>query len=236
MILLYEKLIQVFVNRRRTAMRKALCVFISLAMIITAGCYRRKDETPYGYKTAKDYAEVWCGPCKVIDEFTAAEHDDGSKVEITVMEDTEYGFTYRVEAMNTAQHKKAWNYMSGEFDYEYLKVFLEKTDYSELIEKYDLTIKLSEPEEAYTEGMIKLYLATINFYSGKILTQEEQGEILGFTYDALQEFDKDRKHFTRVYACPSVYMHIYCQPTEKEAETGKRYGGESGRYGYKPEK
>ena len=80
-------------------MRKALCVLISLAMIIAAGCYRRKDESPYGYKTAKDYAEVWCGPCKVIDEFTAAEHDDGSKVEITVMEDTEYGFTYRVEAI-----------------------------------------------------------------------------------------------------------------------------------------
>ena len=46
---------------------------------------------PSGYKTAKDYAEVWCGPCKEIDSFTAAEHDDGSKVEITVFEDTEYG-------------------------------------------------------------------------------------------------------------------------------------------------
>lgn len=217
-------------------MRKALCVFLSIVMIISSGCYRRKDDMPYGYKTAKDYAEVWCGPCKVIDEFTAAEHDDGSKVEITVMEDTEYGFTYRVEAMNTAQHKKDWNYTSGEFDYEYLKVFLEKTDYSELIDKYDLTIEQSETEPAYTEGMIMPYLATINFYSGKILTQEEQSEILGFTYDALEEFDKDRKHFTRVYACPSVYMHIYCQPTEKEAETGKKYGGESGRYGYKPEK
>ena len=77
--------------------QKALCVFLSFAMIIAAGCYRRKDDMPSGYKTAKDYAEVWCGPCKEIDSFTAAEHDDGSKVEITVFEDTEYGFTYRVD-------------------------------------------------------------------------------------------------------------------------------------------
>lgn len=217
-------------------MRKALSLILSFVMVITAGCYRRKDDSPYGYKTAKDYAEVWCGPCKEIDSFTAVEHDDGSKVQITVMEDTEYGFTYRVEALNTAQHKKDFNYTSGEFDYEYLKVFLEKTDYSELIDKYDLTIEQSETEPAFTEGMIMPYLATINFYSGKILTQEEQSEIFGFTYSALEEFDKDRKHFTRVYACPSVYMHIYCQSTEKEAANGKKYGGESGRYGYKPEK
>ena len=214
-------------------MRKALCVFLSSAMLIAAGCYRRKDDMPSGYKTAKDYAEVWCGPCKEIDSFTAAEHDDGSKVEITVFEDTEYGFTYRVEALNTAQHKNYWNYESSEFDYEYVKTFLEQTDYSELIDKYDLRIEQNELLSAKTEGMVMPYIATIKFYSDKVLTTEEQNEILGFTYSALEEFDKTRQHFTRTYACTSVYMHIFCTPTEKEAATGKKYGGESGRFGYK---
>lgn len=214
-------------------MKKALCVFLSFAMIVATGCYRRKDDMPSGYKTAKEYAEVWCGPCKEIDSFTAVEHDDGSKVEITVLEDTEYGFTYRVEALNSAQHKRYWNYVSGEFDYEYVKEFLKETDYSELIDKYDLRIEQNELQPAKTEGMVLLYNPTIKFYSEQVLSQEAQNEILSFTYYALEEFDKTRKHFTRTYACTSVYMHIYCTPTEEEAANGKKYGGESGRYGYK---
>ncbi len=191
---------------------------------------------PYGYKTAKEYAEVWCGPCKEIDSYTAAEHDDGSKVKITVLEDKEYGFTYRVEALNTAQHKNDWSYVSGEFDYEYLKVFLEETDYSELIDKYDLRIEQSQLEPAKTEGMVMPYNATIKFYSDQVLTMEQQAEIFDYTYSSLEEFDKKRQHFTRTYSCTSVYMHIFCKPTEKEEATGKKYGGESGRYGYKYKK
>ena len=196
---------------------------------------KQNDDHPYGYKTGKDYAEVWCGPCKQLDHYTASEHDDGSRVEVYTMEDKEYGFTYQVEAYYTkvSSYEPDANYLSEDFDYQYLKVFLDETDFSDLIDKYELDIVLEEPQPAKTEGLYMFYNPTIKFYTDLQLSEDDNAEIMQFTYDSLQKFDAKRKHFTRNESCSSVFLHTYCAPSEKEAALGKKYGGESGRYGYK---
>lgn len=223
-------------------MRKLLSLFLALMVFATSGCSimdlsksNSKDDHPYGYKTGKDYAEVWCGPCKQLDHFTVTEEDDGSRVEAYIMEDKEYGFTYQVEAYYTkvSSYEPQANYLSEDFDYQYLKVFLDETDFSKLVEKYELNIVLEEPQPANTEGLYMFYNPTINFYTDQQLSEDENAEIMQFTYDSLQDFDAKRKHFTRNDSCSSVFLHIYCKPSEKEAATGKVYGGASGRYGFK---
>ena len=223
-------------------MKKIL--FVILALVVCSAlsaCSLRnftgkKDDMPYGYKTAKEYADAWCGPCKEIDTFTALEKEDGSKVVVTTLEDEEYGFTYQVEAYYTklaSSRSMDANYLSEEFDYKYLQVYLEKTDYSELIEKYDLQIVLDPPKPANTEGLYMLYNPTLDFRTDRELSDEERKEIMEFAYYSLKQFDDNRKHFIRNAACSSVFMHIYCKPSEKEAARGMKYGGTSGRYGYK---
>ena len=77
------------------------------------------------------------------------------------------------------------------------------------------------------------YNPTIDFRTERELSDEERKEIMQFTYDSLKEFDKVRHHFTRNESCSSVFYHIYCKPSEEEAARGIKFGGESGRYGYK---
>ena len=227
---------------RRSRVKNFLFVLLAIALVsVLTACslrdlYGKKDDKPYGYKTAKEYADVWCGPCKEIDSFTAVEHEDGSKVVVTTLEDEEYGFTYQVEAYYTklpSSRNPEANYLSEDFDYQYLLVFLEKTDFSKLVEKYDLELVCDPPKPANTEGLYMFYNPTIDFRTERELSDEERKEIMQFTYDSLKEFDKVRHHFTRNESCSSVFYHIYCKPSEEEAARGIKFGGESGRYGYK---
>ena len=214
----------------------ALVVFSALAGCSLRSIYGKKDDMPYGYKTAKEYADVWCGPCKELDSYTAQEKEDGSKVVVTTLEDNEYGFTYQVEAYYTklsSSRTMEANYLSEEFDYKYLQVFLERTDFSELVEKYELEIVLDPPKPAKTEGLFMFYNPTLDFRTERELSEEERKEIMDFAYYSLKQFDQERQHFIRNAACSSVFLHIYCKPSEKEASRGMKYGGSNGRYGYK---
>ena len=227
-------------------MKKALSVLLVFTMLATSGCNllkgigsSHKGERPYGslYDDAEDWATYWCGPCRQLDMKTVP--GDPHDIEIYTMKDKEYGFEYQVEAMYfdyATSSRPEPSYTYGNFDYEYLKVFMEETDFSELIEKYDLTVEieeitLSQDGEFYNA----FYTPTINFNTELELDEDEIQEILSFTYYALQKFDEEREHFTRNDYCKTVYFQVYCAPNERERELGRVRGGDHGIFGYRTE-
>ena len=193
--------------------------------------------TPDDYDTAKEYAEDWCGPCKELDVVTV-EGVDGDEIEIHYMKDKEFGFTYQVEVTDrkySTSRKPYPSYVCPDFDYHYIMAFLDEDYLSDVVQKYELTIEVDEPREAYTEGLLVAEYATIDFYTELELTQDEIDDILGTTYYGLEDFD-ERKHFTKNEYSHCVFFHVYCAPSERDKELGRKYGGGNGKYGFKYEK
>ena len=155
------------------------------------------------------------------------------------MQDKEYGFEYQVEAMyfdyaTTSTPEPSYTY--GNFDYEYIKVFLDETDFSDLVDKYDLTVELEEIGLSYDGNLYDaFYTPTINFRTDEELDEDEINEILSYTYYALQDFDKKREHFTRNEYCKTVYFHVWCAPSEKDKSLGRVRGGDHDVFGYRTE-
>lgn len=227
-------------------MKKTLSVLLVFIMLSVTGCNllkiaggADKGERPYGslYDDAKDWATYWCGPCKQLDKETVP--NDPHDIELYTMKDKEYGFEYQVEAMYfdySTSIKPEPSYTYGNFDYEYLKVFMEETDFSDLIEKYDLTVELEEITLGQDGKLYNaFYSPTINFNTDLELDEDDINEILSFTYHALQDFDKKREHFTRNEYCKTVYFYVWCAPSEHERELGHVRGGDHGIFGYRTE-
>ena len=224
-------------------MKKTAAVMLAFAMLATTGCSfsdlfkSDNDNTrPYGYKTAEAYANGWNGPCEEIGMKTVQGVD--KDIEIHYMKDKEYGFEYQVEVIyyeySTSPKPQPYFYCE-DFDYYYLQEFLKEADFSKIEEKYELTIEVKELEPAYTEGIYMTYIPSIDFTTELQLSDEDINEIMTTAYDALQDFDSEREHYTRSEYCESVYLHVYCTPTEEQAANGIVRGGNYGRYGYKYE-
>ena len=225
-------------------MRKQVAALLTTVALALTGCSlpgtsTAETDRPYdsNFETAKDFAEYWCGPCEEVDVYTVQAAGNGSDIEVHVLKDNEYGFEYTVNKYYAEYNGKKYNtptYICHDFDYYYLQEFLNATDYSELADKYDLTIELEELRPSATEGVYDTYFSTINIYSDQQLTDAQLDAIFDFTYDALQEFDV-RKHFTKNEYCNRVCISIYCAPTEEEAANGYVYGGDMAYYGYAAE-
>ena len=147
------------------------------------------------------------------------------------MEDEEYGFVYQVEVSYPEASKSYHNpsYLVCDFEYFYMQEFFNETDYSELIDKYDLTIEIDERKLTKVEGLYAPYTPHIKFYTDLELTKEETDEIMEFTYNSLKAFDKRDYYFNELETI--VFFAVYCAPNEKERERGLKYGGDSGSYG-----
>lgn len=218
-----------------------LTTILTLALLIstTTACnfwqlFDNKGDKPYGalYDDAKDWATYWCGPCKQLDMKTIP--DEPRDTEVYTMKDKEYGFIYQVEANYIDSNQPTYTY--GNFDHEYIEVFLDETDYSDLIGKYDLKIELKDIDLNYDgETYSAFYHPEIEFRTERNLTNDEMKEILEFTYYALKDFDAERQHFTRNDYCKYVSFSVWCAPSEKDKSLGRVYSTSSGMFGYETE-
>ena len=227
-------------------MKKFISFLLIFSLLSITGCsilqkggLQGKGERPYGnlYDDVQDWATYWCGPCEQLSMETIPH--EPYDIELYTMKDKEYGFQYQVEAMyedystSTSPYP---SYTSGSFDYEYLKVYLEKTDFSDLIDRYGLTI---EQEEIRTtndgRSYDPFYSPQIDFHTDRILSDDEFNEILGYIYSSLQDFDRSREHFTHSDYCKTVYFYVWCAPTEEDKALGKVRRSEHGIFGYRTE-
>lgn len=231
-------------------MKKVLSVLLIFTTLLATGCGCNilknagnsvKGEEPYGtyYDDAKDWATYWCGPCEQLGMEIVP--DDPHDIELYTMKDSEYGFEYQVQATyadyaTTFSPEPSYSY--GNFDHEYLKVFLEKTDFSRIIDQYDLTVELEEITFGKGHGgklYDGLYSPRINFNTDRELDEDAIKDILSTTYYALQEFDKKREHFSRNNYCKDVYFYVWCAPNEREKSLGQFKGGDHGVFGFRTE-
>lgn len=221
-------------------MKKIFAAFLALMILLSSGCMMQILDSLMSkgsYDSAKEYAEDRCGPCKEVDveEVTL---EDGSEVEIHYMKDKEYGFTYQVIVTYrkyATSRKPVPSYICEDFDYYYLLEFLDEDPLEDIVEKYDLTIELNEPEDGVNEGVYLYYSPTMKFWTDLELSQDEIDDILSTAYYALEDFD-DRQRFTENAESHSVFLHVFCAPSERDKELGKKYGGGSSRFGYRYER
>ena len=185
---------------------KIISLLLASVLFIFSGCASTSKEHPYdsSFANAKEFAEYWCGPCEEIESYTVTAGD--AEVLIHKFTDTEFGFTYTVEERYHEYSNKSnpvASYYCRDFDYYYLKEFLNRTDLSPVTDKYDIS-----------------------------LTDAEGSEVMEFVYNALDSFDT-RDHFTKDPNCTSVSYALYCAPREEEAAVGTPHHMFSGRYGYR---
>lgn len=226
-------------------MKKIISFLLVITMLAATGCSGsnifgdKKGERPYGslYDDAKDWAKYWCGPCKQLDMETVP--NEPHDIEIYIMKDKEYGFKYQVEAMYMDYATSLTpepSYTAASFDYEYLKVYLDETDFSEIVDKYDLTIELEEIRMSYDGKCYDpFYSPHINCRTDRELNSDEKKEILSFVYNTLKDFDKDRGHFTRNEYCKDVYFYVWSAPSASEQANGQVKSSEHGIFGYRSE-
>lgn len=226
-------------------MKKVPLILFALMLFGLAGCVYAKSangdkgKLPYGslYDDAKDWATYWCGPCEQISVQVVP--DEPHDKEYYVMKDLEYGFEYQVSALYidyAYSSKPEPSYSYGDFDYRLLQVFLDGTDFSDLIDQYDLTVEIEEIRRGADQILYDpFYSPKINFRTERELSDEEVNDILGFTYYALQKFDEPRGHFSRNEYCKTVYFYVWCAPSEKDKSLGRKYGGSHGVFGYNTE-
>ena len=217
-------------------MKKLVSWLLISVILVMTGCALSSNSSetdrPYdsNFASAKEWAEYWCGPCEQLDmRREDCDPDDYYEyVEYYTMEDSEYGFTYTVNAYyrtyGSFLNKPKAEYSCYDFDKCYMQEFMRETDYSPIVDKYDLTIDIHDDGNG-------LYLARITLETELELTDEDAEEILTFTYNKLEEFDQ-RRHFTMNKYCTSVGVHLYCAPTEEQQEAGIPHNGWLKTYGY----
>ncbi len=126
---------------------KIISLLLASVLFIFSGCASTSKEHPYdsSFANAKEFAEYWCGPCEEIESYTVTAGD--AEVLIHRFTDTEFGFTYTVEERYheySNKSKPVASYYCRDFDYYYLKEFLNRTDLSPVTDKYDITIEQDE--------------------------------------------------------------------------------------------
>ena len=215
---------------------KKISALISASMLVFSGCFPMKSNNrtyDSDFSSAKEYAEYWCGPCEEIDShsFTL----DGDEITIHTLTDSEYGFTYTVREeikQNSGKRKQNVSYACEDFDYYYVKEFLNQTDLSSVTDKYDINIEINELKPGATEGYYFTYVPTIKLSTKVAITDEEGNEIMQFIYDSIQSFDS-RKRFTKDSRSTSVFFDLYSAPTDEDKNAGKENHSLHGKYGYK---
>ena len=217
-------------------MKKLFNLLLMSVILAMTGCTLLSDITatdrPYDscFNSAKEWAEYWCGPCEQLDmRREDCDADDYYEyIEYYTMEDSEYGFTYTVNAYyrtyGSSLNRPKADYSCYDFDKYYMQEFIRATDFSPVADKYDLSIEINDDDNG-------IYLPRITLETDLELTDEEAGEILTFTYYRLEEFDQ-RRHFTMNEYCTSVGIHLYCAPTQEQREAGIPHNGWSRTYGY----
>ena len=226
-------------------MKKIVSVLLTLTLLASTGCSLsklagagQKGDNPAGgiYDDAHEWATYWCGPCKQVDMDTVP--NEPHDIELYTMKDKELGFKYQVSAMymdyaTSLTPEPSYSY--GNFDYEYMQVFLDETDFSEIVDKYDLTIELEEIEFGHDgETYDPFYNATVNFNTERQLDEDEMHEILEFAYDALRDFD-EREHFSRNQYCKEAYFYVWCAPSDRDRELGHKYTSDCRIFGWRSE-
>lgn len=214
---------------------KIISLLLASVLFIFSGCASTSKEHPYdsSFANAKEFAEYWCGPCEEIDSYTVTAGD--AEVLIHKFTDTEFGFTYTVEERYheySNKSKPVASYYCRDFDYYYLKEFLNRTDLSPVTDKYDITIEQDELIETKNKDIYNIYFNGISMWTDRSLTDAEGSEVMEFVYNALDSFDT-RDHFTKDPNCTSVSYALYCAPREEEAAVGTPHHMFSGRYGYR---
>ena len=217
---------------------KIITIFLASVMLLLNGCGSKSvsvTDRPYdtNFATAKEFAEFWCGPCDATESHTLTIDDDD--ILIHKFTDSDYGFTYTVEERYTKYSNKSKpvvSYYCRDFDYYYLKAFLDKTDLSEITDKYEITIKQDELIESKNKDIYNIYIARFSMWTEKEISDLEGNRIMETVYNALDAFDS-RDHFTKDPDCTALFFELYCAPREEEAAVGTPHHIFSGRYGYK---
>ena len=218
-------------------MKKKISALLIAGILVITGCSftgsnSSETDRPYDsyFKDAKEWAEFWCGPCEQIDKRKedCDDNDYYDYIEYYTMKDSEFGFTYTVNAYwkryGSILNKPKAEYYCNDFDKPYMQEFIKATDFSPITDKYGLTVDIKDDGNGY-------YIATLILQTDRDLTEEEAGEIFTFVYFKLQDFDS-RNHFTKNEYCTSVYIHVRSAPTEEQKELGHQFNDWSRIYGY----
>lgn len=227
-------------------MKKFLAIVITISTLALTGCSLgwlaqggssngEKGIKPYGsiYDDAEDYANWWCGPCEEVNMKTVP--NEPYDIELHYMQDKEFGFTYQVSATYqdySTSIKPEPTYDSSEFEYLYLKTFLETADLKDITERFGLVFEQDEPGTSGAKFMY--YVPSFDIDTEQVLDDSEFDEIMSKVYTELEKFDAKREHYTRSDYCHGVHYTLFAGPSEEYRANGKFHNSARGYYGYKP--
>lgn len=191
--------------------KKIILMFLIICLFLT-GCSLGNDYSkPYDAINAKDWADHWTGPCEQISMIRTDKNEKGEYEEIYTMRDLEYGFTYNIKVTYTRYStglKPSYSY--ADFDSQYIKAFVDNTDFSEL-DEYNFKIIVDDSHDRYIDksGQITFESPTTNY-----MIDQNENLIFEFLYEKLTKFDT-RRHFTRTIYSPQLFIYVR-YPTTKE--------------------
>ena len=216
--------------------KRLLSTLLTSSLLLFSGCSVGKfsGDRPYDSKfaTAEDFADYWCGPCEEVSSNVIT--TGSSEVTIHRIKDTELDFIYTVEERSeqSSNRKKTYiSYTCHDFDYYYLRAFLNRTDFSSITDKYDITFGIDDLIPTINEGIYYPYVARIVINTDSLLTDNDGNEIIRFFYNALDEFD-NRNHFTKDPNCTSTWIELFSAPNEEEISSGIPHHSYKVIYGY----
>ena len=208
-------------NMKYTSCKTKIVAAVLVAASLMNGCslHTRARDHSDKYKSAEEYCEYWFGPCKEVEAYTE-EHSDGSESTVHVMKDKEFKFEYTV-----TEYNKGYFLGSGDFAYYYIDEFLQSEEIEAISDEYDLEF------ENFAAGNEIKGSPSIRIHTDRVLSSEDNREILQTVMGMLDKFDSERKVFNKKHDNISVAVSVWSPPWEKDEKTGALYHVENDTFG-----